>query len=366
MGDKEKCPGKSPGTRARTARGFGGTALAFVALACLSGLALLAGDYRRRSADPNPVAPPAPPPNSVRIALCQYENPCGSHLENQSRVIQVVRDAFACGATYVFLPELTFHGVRDVRNAGVLSEPIDESHLLEPLRAQAREHRGYIAVNLLTRDDIGIRNSSVLLDPHGEVLHTHHKTMLANADRIARLTPGEVVHAVETRHGNLVVLICREAAEILRMLDASAVEELPPAPLGLANEAMQVARSAHLVLIQMAFAGLTDSEPAHPMISDRLWSTPQRLMQLAMSWAQRSGAPVAIVNQTGAEGRARYVGHSTVVTPKGRIVALGGYAPRLVLVDLPLDAQGRIARDGEPHYAGDFEGRPLEMDGAAR
>lgn len=354
--------GTTPATRGRSL--IAGVAVAAGVIAVATGGVLA---WRHPPASPDLAAPA---PGVVRIALCQYASLPDDTPGTANLVAEIVETAFQNGATYVLLPELTYHGLRDVRLAGSRAESLDDSHLLAPLRELARAYSGYVVLNLLTRTTNELFNTSLLLDEQGQTVHAHHKTMLANVERVARLTPGNEVRTVSTRHGPLVILICRESVELMKVLEcrdaAAAGGNEPPTPTeSLALEALQAVQDARLVVIQMAFAGLIDSKPPDPLISDRLWSTPQRLLHIGLLWAARAKGPVAIVNKTGAERRYRYIGHSTVVCADESIVILGGYGPRILYADLPLDADGQITRGAIPMPAGPFEGIPFEAAAAA-
>ncbi len=310
--------------------------------------------------------PAPPPPGTVRFALCQYPVVPADTDATRERVLRLARRAFRDGATYVLLPELSFHGLRDVPRAGNLAESINDSPLLDALSRLAREYRGYILANLLTRVEDQAFNTSVLLGPQGRLKHTHHKSVLAHVDRAGGLARGDTFDVVETPHGRLAILICREADQWLTDLKrwGERPESLPPDDgRRLLWESEPELREAHLVILQLAYAGMPHVRHRDPNVGVRLWDGPRVLVGLAYGWAQRIGAHVLLINQTGRERGYFYAGHSLAVTPAGQLIAMAGYEPRLVYVDLALDADGKLVRDADTPPATPFQGWPLAMPG---
>jgi predicted amidohydrolase len=342
---------------------FGGLAL----IAIVAGLSFFVGRHDRE--DGASAASPGPsPPGTVRIALCQFDVVGHNPSATLERAIGIVRKAFDSGATYVFLPELTLHGTREVTRPDPLAHSLEESPAVAAMSRLSREHRGYVVINLLHRNGEKIFNSSIVMNPDGRVIHAHHKTMLANVDRKGGLSAGREYRPVATPHGTMGILICRESERILRILRQVAADEaaglmsVPPPDYWLAQAALAAYRGVDLLLIQMAFPGLTDTRTRDPYVGDKLWEIPGRVANIALEWAALTGARVMVVNKTGAARRHRYGGHSCAVTPRGRMLALAGYRPYVLYLDLPLDAKGQFCDDTVVAPSEPFLGWSLPQD----
>lgn len=338
-----------------------------VLIAIVTGLAYMVG---RHGGDDGVVAssPGPSPAGTVRIALCQFDVVGHDSDATLQRVIGIVRKAFESGATYVVLPELTLHGTREVTRPAALAHTLEESPAVAAMSRLSREHFGYVVINLLHRNRGKIFNSSVVVDPEGRTLHVHQKTMLANVDRKGGLSAGREYHPVETPHGTIGILICRESERILRILRQAAEDEaagimaVPPPDYWLAQSALAAYRGVDLLLIQMAFSGLTDTRARDPYVGDKLWEIPGRVANIALEWAALTGARVMVVNKTGAALRHRYGGHSCAASPCGRLLALAGYRPYALYLDLPLDANGRFCDDTAVAPSDTFLGWSLSPD----
>lgn len=337
-----------------------------VLMALVAGLAFVTG---RHSGEGAAADSPGPSPvGTVRIALCQFDVVGHNPDATLQRVIGIVRKAFESGATYVFLPELTLHGTREVPRPDALAQTLEESPAVAAMSRLSREHRGYVVINLLHRDGEAIFNSSVVVEPEGRVLHVHHKTMLANVDRKGGLSASHEYHPVTTPHGTIGILICRESERILRILRQAAEDEaaglmsVPPPDYWLAQSALAAYRGVDILLIQMAFSGLTDTRTRDPYVGDKLWEIPGRVANIALEWAALTGARVLVVNKTGAARRHRYGGHSCAVSPRGRLLALAGYRPHVLYLDLPLNANGEFCGDTVVAPSDPFLGWSLPQD----
>lgn len=328
--------------------------LAFLAGLVAGGLGVWGVSHRSRAPKVSPV-----PAKSVRIALCQYGVVAANPAETLRRVSRVVRTAFRHGATYVLLPELSFLCSPGLRRLQGSPDAVDEAGVITAMARLARRYEGYILVGHLAAEEGGVRNAGILLGPDGKVHHTHRKTVLALVDHHARLREGNDIEWVETPHGRIGVLICREASDLLATLRQPDPGKAPRIE-GLAQEAKETFDDAHLLVLQLAHAGNFDRDVWSVYVRERLWESAALYAELAMGWAEVTGAFVALVNKSGNESNYQYGGHSCAVSPNGRLLGSAGYMAGILLIDLPLDEAGRIDRSAKDRPTG-FQ-RPVPLD----
>jgi predicted amidohydrolase len=294
------------------------------------------------------------------LALLQYAVGTNSTPAVVEKVQRGIEAAFRQGATYVVLPESSFIGVHRYLRAHEVSTELQDCDIIPRLRPLARRYDGYIVFNHIFLKDDQVFNTSVVLGPSGELEHIHRKTVLAVMDEHPRLSAGDRFEVVETRHGRIGIMICREAASFLAQLrPKTAQTDRTTNGVDLAGEAFRAFDGTDLLVLQLAHAGLYDQDVRDAYVQDRLWSGPSRHVELAAGWAGLTGAYVVLANKSGHERGYMYSGHSCAVAPDGRLMASAGYASGMLFIDLPLDAKGRIDRSAEPAFNGMRTAVPL-------
>jgi predicted amidohydrolase len=242
----------------------------------------------------------------VRIALAQM--PAGRNVDD------ICRQAAAGGADIVVLPEMYAIGYRsfdetDPEDKAVWlasAEPIDGPHVTA-CREAARRHRVAVVATLLERAEPKPFNTAVLIDAKGEIVLTQRKRHIcffgAPESECAAGTTSDVVR-LHMSSGDCIVglMICmdREYSDVADDL---------------------VRQGAELLLVPNS-CPLQDD----PDIGD------VRLAGIRAMAFERVVA-MAVTNYPAPKDD----GHSLLVDPLGRVVAMGGRDEQLVFGDVDLD-----------------------------
>ncbi|WP_231861578.1 MULTISPECIES: carbon-nitrogen family hydrolase [Frankia] len=177
---------------------------------------------------PTPASAPttAPAPGRIRTVCLQIDCPDGESVAD--RVRRVLADLRSTDADLVVLPELWATGYFRFDAYQAQAEPLT-GPTLTALREVARERRFHlVAGSLVERADDGrLHNTTALIGPGGDILHTYRKIHLFGygSDEARLLTPGTTVDAVRTELGCIGLATCYDLRfpELFRLLgDAGA------------------------------------------------------------------------------------------------------------------------------------------------
>jgi predicted amidohydrolase len=259
---------------------------------------------------------------------------------NLVRTLDLVRQAAQSGAEIILTPEVTncVSSSRAQQNAALQLEADDQT--LAALRAEAKVLGVWISIGSLalkTGDPDGrFANRSFLISDQGDVIARYDKIHMFDVDvsatevyrESAGYRPGTRAVIADTPLGVLGLSICYD----LRF--AYLYRDLAQA-------------GAQILLVPSAFSVVTGAAHWEPLLRAR---------------AIETGCFVLAAAQTGVHPASRGApretyGHSLAVDPWGNVLADGGAAPGITMVDLDLtavsDARKRIAAlDHDRDYAG--------------
>ena len=239
-----------------------------------------------------------------RIALCQLA-PGRDYARNIERAFSLIDEAAAGGAEVVCLPEM-FYSPYEL---GELQRLGDQSRLTERFAGSARRHEIYLCPGSFSvKGPAGLLNTSFLLGPSGETLHSYskcHLFELRHKDLLIResavFSPGDRVATVKTDLAAMGILICYDIRfpEMARRL-----------ALG----------GAELILLPAVFTSITG--PAHWHLLNRARAVENQVFVAAAAQGRNP------------EARSEAYGHSLVVSPWGEILAEAGEGEEIVFADL--------------------------------
>ncbi len=270
----------------------------------------------------------------MRAGLIQFTS-SDDPADNLARLRPLVAAATRGGADLICTPEVTnCVAPRSRLQSVALGE--DEDVVLAGLCEEAAEHKVWIAAGSLAvrtaEDDGRLANRSLVIDPSGKVAARYDKIHMFDVDVSASETwresqgfrPGNQAVVVRTPFAMLGLAICYDL-------------RFPHLFRALAKA------GADILLVPAAFTRPTGE--AH-------WEV------LLRARAIETGCFVLAAAQTGEHAGGRLThGHSLAVAPWGEVLADGGRAPGLTLVDLDL-SQVKEARQRVPALRHDraFEG----------
>jgi predicted amidohydrolase len=245
----------------------------------------------------------------MRVALAQIAPALGELERNLEQHLEVVEVAAGQGADLVIFPELSLTGY-DVREQAAELALSAQSPALQPL-AEASHRLDLLCGFIELSEDFRVFNSSAYY-AGGALRHLHRKvylptygifeegryfaaggsvrafdlwadeSRLAKASGLGRLRCGVII-CEELWHPSVAYLLAQDGAQML-LAHAAATDQ---------GERDDEGRAASL----------------------QAWEA------LAMAAALSSGAFLALVNRTGAEGSLHFFGSSLVVDPRGRMTA---------------------------------------------
>ncbi len=261
------------------------------------------------------------PAGSLRVGVVQLTS-TDDLAGNLERARGFVAEAAARGAELVLLPE-NFAYLRREGEPIPCAQRLD-GEVVSALSAWAKQlgiwlHGGSLPEQ---RGDARVHNTSVVVDPEGQLRAVYRKIHLFDVDLAAagggrfreseRIAPGDEVVLAETPFGGLGLSVCYD----LRF------PELYRA---------QVERGARLLAVPAAFAPETGKD--HWEVLLRARAIENQAFVLAPAQCGRHSAT-----------RASY-GRSLVVDPWGLVLAQAGDRPGVILADCDLAAQERLRRD---------------------
>lgn len=233
----------------------------------------------------------------VGVALIQLE--CTSAVPSYQRVphaLHLVGEA-AEGADLVVLPELWNSGAFDIDGAREHAQPLD-GPLVTELAAAARQHGVWLHGGSFTELDGGDHyNTSVLFRPDGSLAATYRKIHLFGFEG------GETV--------------------LMSGGDELVVVDTPLGPTGLAT--------CYDLRFPEMFRALTEGGATAFLIASG-WPTPRiaHWDVLTRARAIENQAWVVACNEVGQQPGISLGGHSSVIDPKGEVVARGGTGEEIV------------------------------------
>jgi len=240
--------------------------------------------------------------------------------ENLEKAATFVRLAAERGALLIVLPEVfAWRGPRAEEPAQVEAIP---GPTAERLRELAHRHRVYLLAGsfLEKTDEARSYNSSLLLNPEGEILAHYRKIHLFDVDIPGQVRvkesdtkkPGEGVVACETPLGTFGLSVCYDL-------------RFPELYRGLAD------RGAEVIFVPSAFTFPTGAAHWEPLLRAR---------------AIENQAYVIAPNQIGknAHGFADY-GNSMIVDPWGKVIARAADKECFITAEIDRDYQEKVRRE---------------------
>jgi predicted amidohydrolase len=249
---------------------------------------------------------------SVRVALFQLD--CSTAEPVEARVTRTLTliDEVAPTVDMLVLPELWHVGAFDLVAAKEHAQPID-GPLVQALAGLAQEHGVWLHGGSISEagEEGQHFNTSVVFDPDGELVAVYRKVHLFGFDggETVLMSGGDELFVVETPLGPTGLATCYDLRfpELFRAL---------------------VDGGAQAFLIA---SGWPDQRIAH-------WDV------LTQARAIENQAWLLAANEVGEQPGVRLGGHSTVVSPKGEIVARGGEHADVLVVEVDPDEAPRWRR----------------------
>ncbi|MEM9476619.1 MAG: carbon-nitrogen hydrolase family protein [Pseudomonadota bacterium] len=256
----------------------------------------------------------------MRVGLVQLTS-SDDPVENLAVVTGHVRAAAADGAQFVLTPEVTNCVSTSRTHQNTVLDPEETDPMLAGLRALAAETGIWLLIGSLalkTDDPDGrFANRSFLIAPSGDIAARYDKIHMFDVDVTAEETYRE---SDGFRPGNQAVVT--DVAGTAIGLSVCYDVRFPHLYRALAQAGAQI------LTVPAAFSHVTGAAHWEPLLRAR---------------AIESGAFVLAPAQCGTHSaqrgaKRRTHGHSLAVAPWGEVLADGGTAPGVSLVDLPLDA----------------------------
>ena len=253
----------------------------------------------------------------MRAALVQLTSSDDPH-ENAETLLRRIDEASAAGATLIATPEVTNCVSRDRAHQRAVLRPEAEDPVLRAARDAAARHGVWIALGSLAlalREEDRFANRSLLLAPDGGIAARYDKIHMFDVEVSAEETFRE---SAAFRPGTRAVVA--QAGEVCLGLTVCY-------DLRFAHLYRALARAgAQVLMVPAAFSPVTGA--AH-------WEV------LLRARAIETGCFVLAAAQTGTHpataGPPRKTwGHSLAVAPWGEVLARGGTAPGVTMVDLDL------------------------------
>lgn len=142
----------------------------------------------------------------IRVGMGQMEVVPGQPERNLQKAVVMIEEAARQGCAIVVLPECLDLGWT-YPEAGAQAKPLPGPFSMQLANA-AKENNLYVAAGLTEREGSLLYNSSILLDPNGDILLKHRKI---NELSIASMyTTGEKLGVVSTPIGKIGMNICAD------------------------------------------------------------------------------------------------------------------------------------------------------------
>jgi predicted amidohydrolase len=237
----------------------------------------------------------------MRIASIQLEmadRPKAKNIKHAMAMIDQVPDA-----DLMLLPEIWPCGFFSFDRYAADSEALD-GPTVQAFRAKARKRRCHLVMgSLVERNAEKLYNTTVLIDPTGEIIACYRKIHLFGyqSDETKLLTPGQEIVVVDTPWGRTGFSTCYDLRfpELFRRM---------------------VDRGAEIFLIPSAW----------PLARIEAW----RLFNRAR--AHENLAFLVSCNCAGENAGKRYGGRSMIVDPWGKVLAEGGESGEIVTAEVDI------------------------------
>ncbi|MBF0618602.1 MAG: NAD+ synthase [Candidatus Omnitrophica bacterium] len=252
----------------------------------------------------------------MKIALAQINTIVGDVDGNAQKALLFLKEAALKKADLVVFPELTLTGYPP-EDLVLKAHFIDRN--LEALRAFLPAVKGIVAViGFVDRDKSGKLYNAAAVIAQGAIRQVYHKQALPNYsvfDEKRYFTPGDQAGLVKICGYKVGINICEDMWE-----DDGAC-------------ATQARQGAELII------NISCSPYEHNKLQVR-----QKLLQRR---ARAAGAPVVYVNLVGGQDELVFDGASMLVSPKGKVLAMGAqFKEELVVCDLAIG--GGVAKTLSP------------------
>jgi predicted amidohydrolase len=249
----------------------------------------------------------------VNVALVQLD--VSSKEDSDARISRTLKfiDEAAQRADFVVLPELWHIGAFEIPAAQPQAQFIDGA-LVAAMRESAASNGIWLhAGSFAERDhDANLYNTSVLIDPNGEVLATYRKIHLFGFDsgEAAVLTGGTEVVVAETVLGKTGLSTCYDLRfpELFRLL---------------------VQEQTSAVIVTSGW----------PKVRIDAWDV------LVRARAIENQCWIIACNEIGTQGDVVLGGHSQVVSPEGVVIATAGNEECIVYATIEPELPAKIRKD---------------------
>ena len=233
--------------------------------------------------------------STATVAMAQVFCLDGDRAGNFVRIENAIAEASQADADIVCFPETCILGWTNA-DAHDRAHPIPGRDT-EVLCELARKHGVLLCVGLAEKEGDDLYDSVVLIDEQGEILLKHRKINVLSELMDPPYTRGSEVRTVETRFGNIGLLICADT------FDEPTVEKMKSA-------------APDLLLVPYGWANREEAWPQH---AESLHST-------VTNAAKQIGCPVVGTNAVGKISKGpwagmTYGGQSIAVDSKGELLA---------------------------------------------
>lgn len=291
---------------------------------------------------------------TTRIALAQLNPTVNDFDGNQAKIIDAMERAKDAGADLVITPELATVGYPAEDLLSRRATMGWNNEVVEAVRAAAARLHIAILLGALTESDHHgkkpLYNSAIFIGPDGEILHTHHKSLLPTYDVFHEdryFAEGPTEDAKIQTLGNGVpcgVTICEE---VWADKDFWTETEYETDPVQLLTE------NGARVIVNLSASPYSLGKP-------------EVRATMLSHMAEEHDATFIYVNQVGANTELIFDGNSMVVAPNGDVVARGkSWEEDLVLVDIDETGAptqtGHIEKVFAPEYTGESDEELLDQ-----
>ena len=227
----------------------------------------------------------------LKIAVVQIDCAVGDAESNTVKAIQKVTEAAELQASVVLLPEISDLGY-ELEIVAKSALPLDKNPFFMGLCNLARTHKLSIISGIAERTVDGVFNSIIAIDANGELVSKYHKTHLATMDPLSEekfLQPGEATVSTEIAGIKSGFMTCYEV-------------RFP-----------EIARKYFLEGVKIIYL-----PAAFPLVRIEQWDT------LVKARAIENQIFVVAANRVGEDKPGLTLGgHSQIISPTGRVLAMG-------------------------------------------